>query len=142
MNDEATRPPAKSPCGSCPYRRDVASGIWASEEYGKLPRYDRETAQQPVGLFLCHQQDGRVCAGWAGCHDMSQSLALRVAALSEDLDPAVVDAVLDYQTRVPLWASGQEAATHGLAGIAAPDTKAQRVIGRLLVKQSRRTEDS
>jgi hypothetical protein len=47
--------PASNPCGSCPYRRDVPSGVWDAAEYEKLPRYDGPMADQPARLFLCHQ---------------------------------------------------------------------------------------
>ena len=40
--------PAKNPCGSCPYRKDVPSGVWAVSEYLKLVEYDRPTGEQPV----------------------------------------------------------------------------------------------
>jgi hypothetical protein len=81
------QPPAAHPCGSCPYR-DVPSGIWAPEEYGKLPEYDRPTAEQPTQVFCCHQQPGRLCAGWCGCHDMAETLAVRLwAALGRLEDP-------------------------------------------------------
>jgi hypothetical protein len=121
--------PASRPCGSCPYRRDVPSGVWAVEEYAKLPRYDQPTADQPMGVFMCHQQDERLCAGWVGCHDMDDSLALRIAARA--LGPEAVEAVLDYSTDVPLFSSGREAAEHGLADLAAPGPQAARTIDRL-----------
>lgn len=79
-------PPAPRSCASCPYRRDVPAGIWAREEYGKLPGYDEPTPFQPRGVFLCHQHDPGtdghpVCGGWAGCHDGDELLALRMAVL-------------------------------------------------------------
>ena len=136
MTDEI-REPARNPCGSCPYRRDVPSGVWAESEYAKLPAYDNaETFAQPGGLFLCHQQDGRVCAGWAGCHDMDNNLALRFAA--SDMDPEVLDAILDYRTDVPLWESGAAAAAHGMAEIETPDARARRVVAKIERKQARR----
>lgn len=127
----SVREPASRPCGSCPYRRDVPSGVWATEEYERLPLYDAPTGEQPPGLFLCHQQDGRLCAGWAGCHNMEESMGLRVAALSGTLDEDTINAVLDYATDVPLWESGQAAADHGLRDVAAPATAARRLIDRL-----------
>jgi hypothetical protein len=137
MNDEI-REPARNPCGSCPYRRDVPSGVWAEEEYAKLPPYDApETYNQPMGLFLCHQQDGRVCAGWAGCHDMDQNLAIRLHA--REMPEHVWEAILDYETDVPLWESGAAAAAHGMAGIENPDDKARRTIEKVAKKvQARR----
>lgn len=122
------KPPAKTPCGSCPYRRDVPSGVWAAEEYEKLPPYDRETGEQPPAVFHCHRQDGRVCAGWAGCHDMEESLGARLAASMGWIEG---DALLGYETSTPLWDSGAEAAEHGLREIGSPSPEAQRVIGKL-----------
>lgn len=126
-NDETARnatAPSRRPCASCPYRRHVPSGVWAAEEYDKLPAYDRPTQMQPAAVFLCHQGDGRICAGWAGTHDMAQSLAIRVAILTGDLTPETAEAVLAYaETRdrsVELFGTGQEAADHGKAEMIHP----------------------
>ena len=126
-----TREPAANPCGTCPYRKDVPSGVWAPEEYAKLPPYDADTASQPLGVFICHQQDGRVCAGWAGCHEMDQSLAVRMGAHTGNLDADVVEALLDYTTTVPLWSTGAEAARHGMAEVDAPSPTAKKKIDQL-----------
>jgi hypothetical protein len=122
------RPPADRPCGSCPYRRDVPSGVWAEEEYEKLPAYDGETFEQPIGVFHCHRQDGRACAGWVAVHDMYESLALRLASAEGRVD---VDGFLDYETDVPLFGSGAEAAEHGLRDLEEPDADARRVMKKL-----------
>lgn len=136
-----TRGPAKSPCGTCPYRRDVPSGVWDASEYAKLPDYDAPTALQPPGLFLCHQADGRVCAGWAGCHDGHELLALRMAAL-QGMSPDEVANTRDYTSAMPLFGSGQEAADHGMARIDDPDPKAKRVIVRLAPRIAARGLDT
>jgi hypothetical protein len=136
-----TREPAKNPCGTCPYRQDVPSGVWAAPEYAKLPEYDKPTGEQPMGLFHCHQQDGRLCAGWVAVHDMDHALAIRMAQSMHWLSPDVIDAVLDYDTDVPLWASGQEAAEHGLAEIEEISWEARRKIDRLLQKGVARRAD-
>lgn len=125
------RGPASSPCGSCPYRKDVPSGVWSEDEYEKLPPYDGATWAQPVAAFLCHQQDGRLCAGWAGCHDMAESFGLRMLAANGQIDRVELDATLDYVCPVPLFASGAEAAEHGLAELDRPSEKAIRTIDRL-----------
>lgn len=130
--------PAKRPCGSCPYRRDVPSGVWSEDEYDKLPDYDLPTAFQPTGAFFCHQQNGRLCAGWVGCHDMDESLALRIAASVGIISTADVEAARAYESPVPLWGSGTEAAEHGRAEIATPSAHAKRVVERLTRKQERR----
>jgi len=131
------RPPAPRPCESCPYRRDVPSGVWVAEEYAKLPAYDRPTPEQPPYLFLCHQQDGRACAGWAGCHDMDHSLALRFA-LHSGVPAETIDALLNYVSPVPLWPSGSAAAAHGMAGVDAPADDAERLISKLVRRRDER----
>lgn len=120
----------KRPCPTCPYRRDVPSGIWAEEEYDKLARYDGDIMSQATaratGVFLCHQRTGDLCAGWVACHDMNNNLAVRLSP--EDIDPAV----FDYVSPVPLFASGAEAAEHGRRDLAHPGEQARSMIGKLV----------
>ena len=126
----------KRPCGSCPYRRDVPSGVWASEEYDKLPPYDNpETAKQPMKAFYCHQQDGTLCSGWVGCHDMAESFGLRIALLTGHITPEAYEEAIDYVCPVPLFATGAEAAAHGKAKIESPDAQAIRTIDKLTAKR-------
>lgn len=127
----AIKPPAKRPCGSCPYRRDVPSGIWHESEYAKLPEYDKETWEQPPGVFLCHQQDGCVCAGWAAVSANEDTIALRFASIDGRIDFETLDAIIDYATDVPLFSTGAEAAAHGLTNVADPDKDAHRVMAKL-----------
>lgn len=101
----------------------MPSGIWELSEYEKLPQYDLPTPQQPMGMFLCHQQDGRACAGWVGVTDMDHCLALRLAASTGSVEDA--SAFLDYTTPVDLFLSGGEAAAHGVREINDPSPKAQ-----------------
>lgn len=126
-------PPAINPCGSCPYRRDVPSGIWDLEEYLKLPGYDLETGSQPV--FLCHQQNGRICAGWCGTHDMKESLAIRFACLRETSE--TIEAIMNYRTNTPLFSSGRKACDHGLRELESPCSMAEQAISRLREKRRR-----
>jgi len=127
-----------SPCSSCPYRRDVPSGIWEASEYEKLPQYDGETGEQAeagaTGLFFCHQAQDRLCAGWVGCHDMANNLAMRLHARRQDVDPAVYD----YVSPVPLFSSGAEAAAHGMADIEEPGEAAREKVDLLLKIVARR----
>ena len=134
------RPPARRPCATCPYAKSTPSGVWAAEEYAKLPDYDNETGYQPVGVFQCHQQDvdssrARVCAGWAGCHNGNprghELLAYRVAVPYGVLSMADLEATMDYRSPVPLFASGEEAARHGVAEIDAPSADAQAAIEKI-----------
>ncbi|MFF5265020.1 DUF6283 family protein [Actinomadura viridis] len=121
---------------SCPYRRDAPSGVWAREEYEKLPRYDAPTIEQPTGVFICHQYDhqsvgSRVCAGWAGCHDGDELLALRIAVLEEQMSPEQAQAIRDYSSPVALFGSGSEAAEHGLAELDRPGSRAVEAIDKI-----------
>jgi len=122
----------KRPCGSCPYRTDVASGVWAADEYEKLPGYDGEIIDQltagATGVFLCHQKDGNLCAGWLACHGPDNLLALR---LHQNLDPSI----WEYSTDVPVFKSGAEAARHGMRDIEEPGEKANRTIRGLMKKK-------
>jgi hypothetical protein len=134
---EPVKPPARNPCGSCPYRRDVPSGVWDPEEYDKLPRYDGPTHDQPPGMFMCHQQNGRLCSGWVGCHDMEESMAIRMGIISGQLDPDDLDEIIDYQTSVPLFGSGAEAAAHGMDEVYTPSPEAGKIIDKLTQRRAR-----
>lgn len=137
---------AKVPCASCPYRRDVPSGVWEAIEYDKLPAYDGEISDQlfanAAGLFYCHQQNGKLCAGWLGCHGPHNLLAVRIASFwgdgKEPLDPAV----FTYESPVPLFQSGAAAAAHGKRAILRPGPKARRVVGQLVRKRAKRDPKS
>lgn len=85
------------------------------------------------GVFFCHQQTGHLCAGWVGCHDMRENLAILVHPA-----PIDYDAVLDYVSPVALFGSGAEAAEHGKRDIHHPGVAARRKIGQLLLQQERR----
>ncbi|GAA2239757.1 DUF6283 family protein [Streptomyces nogalater] len=131
-----TLPPAPRPCQYCPYRLDVPSGVWSAEEYAKLPTYDRPTPEQPAKLFRCHQHDhdsgrARVCGGWAGCHDGDELLALRVATIAGEIAVETAQAIRDYTSPVPLFASGAEAAVHGMREILNPGPDARRAIDKI-----------
>jgi hypothetical protein len=118
----AKAPPV--PCGSCPYRMDVPSGIWAKLEYDKLPRYDGETWEQDPHVFMCHQRDEHLCGGWLACHDPRELLALRIA---RNIDPSV----FDYETNIPVFESGAAARAHGIKDINRPKEKARKIIAGL-----------
>lgn len=139
MTFDEINPPAAKPCGSCPYRRDVPSGLWDPSEYHKLPEYDLPTPEQPMGVFLCHRQNGRACAGWCGVHDMTDSLGLRMAtSMGKVKDP---EHFLDYTTDVPLFKTGAEAARHGMAEVEKPGPEAMRLIAKLEAEQDKREEE-
>ena len=132
----------KSPCKSCPYRTDVPSGVWAQNEYEKLPAYDGLLVDQvlkgAVGMFYCHQQDGKLCAGWVATHGAQNLLAMRLGSLLENvqIDPEI----WDYKSPVPVFKSGAEAAEHGSRDIMEPGDDAKRVVGQLVRKRERREQ--
>ena len=133
-----TDAPRPTPCGSCPYRRDVPSGVWAAEEYERLPRYDgpihEQAMSEAVALFLCHQADGHLCAGWAGHRDPADLLAIRLAILRDELPPDVVD----YRTDAALFATGAEAAEHGKREIDFPGYLARSAARKVAIVRALR----
>jgi hypothetical protein len=118
------------PCSSCPYRCDVPSGIWKEVEYDKLPQYDGDTIEQienrAFQLFRCHSTPDYLCAGWVGCHDMDENLAMRFN--HHRVDPKVYE----YESPVPLFDSGAEAAMHGLRDLKNPSSEAYEKIAKLM----------
>jgi len=131
-----TQPPAPRPCTYCPYRRDVPSGVWSAEEYAKLAAYDRPTAEQPPRVFRCHVHDRdseqrTTCAGWAGCHDGDELMALRVGTMTGEITVETAEAIRDYVSPVPLFASGAEAAVHGMREILSPGPEALAAMDKI-----------
>lgn len=132
------REPAPRPCESCPYRQDVPSGVWAEEEYRKLPDYDQETMHQPSGVFLCHQGNNRVCGGWAAVCGVREKkdrrfelLSLRLASGLFGLREETVESIRDYRSPVPLFRSGKEAMEHGLKELEEPGEEACRIMDKI-----------
>ncbi|MET9111264.1 DUF6283 family protein [Streptomyces zhihengii] len=132
-----TLPPAPRPCVSCPYRTDVPSGVWSVQDYANLPLFDGPTGAQPPRLFLCHQHSNdddraRVCGGWAGCHDGDELLALRLAVARGEITVETAEAIRGYDSPVPLFASGAEAAAHGVRDLLHPSREACRVMDKIV----------
>jgi hypothetical protein len=105
--------------------------VWTADEYAKLREYDSPTWAQPLRAFQCHQtgpedRAARLCAGWVGCHGQDL-MALRIGVVMGDIDPSV----MDYQTDVPLFATGAEAAEHGEADIYAPGPAARAMVAKI-----------
>ncbi|MCC3292397.1 DUF6283 family protein [Arthrobacter sp. zg-Y1110] len=137
MSESDPIQPRKSPCGSCPYRCNVPSGVWAESEYRKLPAYDGEMHEQTsVSVFMCHQADGKACSGWLGHRDPTDMLAVRLGLMAGDLDPSCAD----YTTTVPLFESGEAAAEHGMARVSEPGDDAAAVINKLVRQKEARAE--
>lgn len=128
-------PPAPRPCRSCPYRRDVPSGVWHADEYDKLREYDKEMPEQPLALFQCHQTDAdsahrRLCAGWAACRG-DNLLALRLALIQNRISPSIFEASIGYRSPTPVFGSGTEAAEHGQRDIDNPGPAAIHSIAKI-----------
>lgn len=121
--------PRRTPCASCPYRQSVPSGIWHPDEYDKLRRYDGPTHEQAsVNVFLCHQGAGDVCSGWLGHRDPADLLAVRIGIVTGAVDTSCAE----YTTDVPLFASGAEAADHGIRDLKSPDARASEAITKIV----------
>lgn len=125
----------KTPCASCPYRQNVPSGVWEAGEYERLKAYDGDIAEQAekgaFRVFGCHQDDigSELCAGWVGHREHpADLLALRLSRAEAD--------VFEYHTDVELFASGEEAAQHGMQDIEAPSDRAQATIEKIVRKRN------
>ncbi len=125
-----TMQPRSTPCGSCPYRQDCPSGVWHDSEYAKLIEYDRDTGSQPQGVFMCHSDNDRItiCRGWLDVHTKWDLLALRLAASLGRVLRGIFDLP---KCDVPTFASGTQAAEHGMTDIDDPSPEAQVFIDKL-----------
>lgn len=118
-------------CQTCPYRRDVPSGLWAFEEYEKLRAYDEPTFAQPFAGFSCHAARNHYCHGWAVVgssrgHEF-ELLALRLRWPAGGVPEASVS----------LFASGCEAADYGQAEIDYPSEATRLAVGKLIRQHER-----
>jgi hypothetical protein len=69
---------------------------------------------------------------------MDNNLALRLASSSGNITPETAQAMVDYESPVPLWSSGAEAARHGKSAITNPPPEAAVAIAKLTRKQRER----
>ena len=142
MSGEGGKPPFHvnpHPCSSCPYRKDVPSGIWAEHEYEKLRRFDEGNQFIPeLATFLCHQTGATgvetLCRGWLTVH--REAPACRLLAMSGRISWDE----LYREPVVELYASGNEAADAGQKAIRRPGRRAKRMVGRLMAKGVGREE--
>jgi len=125
---------AARPCASCPYRKDSPSGLWSQEEYDKLLSYDGDIPDQlqndGMAVFMCHQKDGSLCAGWVAAHGPTNLLALRFASAAGSVDPKL----FDYTTDVPVFSSGAAARKHGMRDMAQPGSRARVLMKKMVQK--------
>ena len=125
----------RQPCSSCPYRKDVPSGVWDVSEYVKLLEYDNETQEQPLGRFDCHQQNGCLCRGWLDCHGNQgqgrELLSVRLAVANGSIGSDDLNKALSESPAVKVFGSGKEACLHGLQGIDSPSEEALDVMVKI-----------
>jgi hypothetical protein len=124
---------APTPCTTCPYRRDTPSGVWAEEEYRKLPTYDNhDFCTANLKVFHCHQEreigKPTVCHGWVSVH--ADGKAVRLACISGLISEEDM-ARIPIQADPALYATGAEACRAGLKGVNRPGKKARRAIERI-----------
>jgi hypothetical protein len=117
---------APNPCATCPYRKDVPSGVWAKEEYDKLPNWDNIMGR---GVFLCHNGSadtkGKVlCRGWMEVHE--QNIFVRLAMAQTKFNDANIK-----PTKVPLYKSGAAARKAGLRDLNRPNLKAMAAVAKI-----------
>ena len=117
------------PCSSCPYRKDVPSGVWDAREYVKLPAYDNPTGEQPMQAFNCHQQNGCLCRGWLDVHGKQKPghelMSLRLLGLSVGPEGvAEIQKAIEDGPAVPVFEDGLTACMHGLKEIQEPSDDA------------------
>jgi hypothetical protein len=105
--------------------------VWDESEYAKLPQYDGDMGEQSAAMFGCHQGDGSVCSGWLGHRNPDDLLAVRLGIIRGTVDVSCAE----YTTDVPLFASGAEAAAHGMRDIEAPGPDAEAVIRKVVRKK-------
>ena len=135
------------PCSSCPYRKDVPSGVWDRSEYEKLPSYDLGTTEQvfagAIGVFYCHQQNGCVCRGWIDCHgNQGHGRDLISLRLSSLIDHRQIEKAIEDGPQVPIFESGREACDHGLKEIDNPSSDASDVVSKVIRIQNARKAKS
>jgi hypothetical protein len=129
--------PCAVPCVDCPYRMDAPSGLWAEDQYDKLPDYDKDIGEgQPLAVFLCHEQNGHLCAGWVGCHGGENLISIYIEAASGGLSSEELVKTLEHKPRVPLFESGIAAAEHGKEEIEYPGERARKRADAVMAKPS------
>ena len=121
-------PCMKNPCPTCPYRRDVPSGIWDESEYAKLELYDEPTDRRlpQTALFLCHTTPESPCRGWLTVH--REAVAVRRAMFRGEGRMDDVHA----EPPVALFESGAKASAHGRRDIDKPSEAAIDAVTKVL----------
>lgn len=145
-------------CGSCPYRRDTPSGVWAAEHYELLREMDSRrvidlpypdgkggtvtlpTNNPNLATFHCHQENATgcptICRGWLSVerHSIGARLLVATGAIDPEDVPTEDESDIYYST-------GTEASEAGLVDIEEPGPEAERLMQRLMHKGAGRHPD-
>ncbi len=80
----------KSPCKTCPYRKDVPLRHWAIEEFKGLLDSEKEQFGRTYG---CHKKDDTVCKGWLMNQDKRNfpSIMLRLSLTKNKITREYLD---------------------------------------------------
>jgi hypothetical protein len=81
-----------------------------------------------IHLFMCHQKDGHLCAGWVAAHGPQELLAIRLNSRK------LHKSVFTYKTDIPVFKSGSEALRHGIRDLHDPNARARRLMAKLIEK--------
>lgn len=94
----------KSPCSSCPYRKDAKLKLWAKEEFIDLLKSEQDQIGKVYG---CHKQNGSTCIGWLINQDQRNlpSIALRLDLSRNNVTRAYLDSLKSVK---PLYKSIEE----------------------------------
>jgi hypothetical protein len=90
----------RTPCGSCPYRKDAPIALWHREEYESVFRSETTTDPLDGTIYGCHatlRKEPQVCAGWLLDQQRRgvPSIRLRLALMRNDAAVAALEAVND-----------------------------------------------
>lgn len=80
----------KSPCRSCPYRKDVKLAHWSIEEYKDLIKNENSDLG---AIYGCHKKDGKICTGWIMNQDKNRfpSILLRLSLSRNNITREFLD---------------------------------------------------
>lgn len=91
----------KSPCSSCPYRKDAPLQLWDKYEFEKLLKEDKEMFG---GTYKCHKNNGSCCKGWLMNQDSRNfpNLNLRIQLSKHGIARQYLDSL---KSKAPLFES-------------------------------------
>lgn len=82
----------KTPCNTCPYRKDVILRHWDISEYVDLIKNENDLIGKVYG---CHKKTGDACIGWLMMQDKNYfpSIALRLELSKQKIDRKYLDSL-------------------------------------------------